>query len=39
MAAAVWNPTAEDQDLVIVRNGKEFSLTVKAERATALEIG
>ena len=39
MAATVWNPTAEDQDVVITRNGKETRLTIKAELATAVEIG
>ena len=39
MAATVWNPTAEDQEVVITRNGRETKLTIKAELATAVEIG
>ena len=39
MAAALWNPTGVDQEVTILRNGKATRVTVKAERATAVEIG
>ena len=39
MAVTIWNPTGQNQDLEIIRNGNVTHLTIPAERATACEIG
>jgi len=39
MAVVAWNPTADDREVAVVRNGHVFHVKVDAERVAVVEVG